>query len=53
MICYATPPKQEQEVLEMHVEPKSRKLKGVEFRLDLNEPEMWVLPFVGEALTLL
>ena len=29
------------------------KLKGVEFRLDLNEPEMWVLPFVGEALTLL
>lgn len=29
------------------------KLKTVEFRLDLNEPELWVLPFVGEALTLL
>ena len=25
------------------------KLKGAEFRLDLNEPEMWVLPFEGEA----
>ena len=34
MIGYATTPKHEQEVLEMHVEPKSRKLKGVEFVVD-------------------
>ena len=25
------------------------KLKNVEFTLDLNEPELWVLPFEGEA----
>ena len=31
---------------------RSDKLKTVEFTLDLNEPELWVLPFVGEKLIL-
>ena len=39
-------------VLTIEAERKD-KLKTVEFSLDLNEPELWVLPFAGEALTLL
>jgi hypothetical protein len=38
-------------VLTIEAEQKD-KLKTVEFRLDLNEPEMWVLPFEGDRLSM-
>ena len=39
-------------VLTIEAERKD-KLKTVEFSLNLSEPELWMLPFAGEALTLL
>ncbi len=41
--------RQAAEFVVLTIEAEQRdKLKAVEFRLDLNEPEMWVLPFVED-----
>ena len=43
--------RQAAEFVVLTIEAKQKdKLKGVDFRLDLGEPEMWVVPFVGETL---